>query len=171
MFECNETIGTLMDYENDHVIVFCIAADTSTAKEDEWYAERYGVPKKEIIWSTDGRCVLKNNGKIIYLIDKPNQQIPPTFQSLKTCLWELRLICLEHGFRKIVMPKIESKYFEWSKIYNEGILWALGDIEDMEIRVVYQEDKELRILDPDMEKIHYGEDRKGIDGNTRYKYY
>ena len=68
------------------------------------------------------------------------------------------------------MEKDMFKGLNWQDVY-QAILTNFGDIEDMEIIIVYQEDKELNIIDPDVEKMNYGKDRKPIDGNTQYKYY
>ena len=43
---------------------------------------------------------------------------------------------------------------------------------DFDIRIVYLDEFiKGEIIDPDMEKLNFGKDRKHIDGNLEHKYY
>lgn len=173
MLKYNETIGNITDYENDYVI--CIPYELPIEASPSWnpLVDRYynRINDKNLVWKGKGFCIVSPNGKQIAMVNRPYARGYFMFQHIVECLQELHHVCIEHGFRKIAIPQFNIIDKHWSEFYKTT-LEIFGDIEDMEIVVVKaKEQDELNIIDPDVEKMNYGKDRKSIDGNTQYKYY
>ena len=175
MFKCTEKIGTLMDYENDYVICLDTCKNPPAAEDYDKWDKRYNIASERYYigqhTSYSRSCISDtDNGIILYIVDKIYQNQIPDFLVVNSCFVSLAAICDQFEIKKVVMEKDMFKGLNWQDVY-QAILTNFGDMEDMEIIIVYQEDKELNIIDPDVEKINYGKDRKPIDGNTQYKYY
>ena len=84
----------------------------------------------------------------------------------------MKEIAEEKGIWKIAMPRIGYGYdgLEWQDIKDEIMDMFAGT--DFDIRIVYLEEYlQGSIIDPDMERMNFGKDRKHIDGNLEKKYY
>lgn len=175
MFKCTEKIGTLMDYEKDYVICLDTCKNPPAAENYDKWDKRYNIASERYYigqhTSYSRSCISDtDNGIKLYIVDKIYQNQIPEFLIVNSCFVSLAAICKQFEIKKVVMEKDMFKGLNWQDVY-QAILTNFGDMEDMEIIIVYQEDKELNIIDPDVEKMNYGKDRKSIDGNTQYKYY
>lgn len=177
--QINETPGNLFDYENDYALAHCISADfalkTGIAKA---FQDRYST-RDELMrlfphrqWTGKGYCLLTNNEKVFNLVVKGAYFEKPSLITVKAALAHMKEIAEEKGIWKIAMPRIGYGYdgLEWQDIKDEIMDMFAGT--DFDIRIVYLEEYlQGSIIDPDMEKMNFGKDRKHIDGNLEKKYY
>lgn len=157
MFKYNEVIGNILDYENDWTIVFYVDKEGNGFDKDSyWLEKRYRnefLPMK----LKQGDIVSSTNGKIFKMCISTDQDV-------ERCLKSLCIMSEWMKMKKIVLPRL---YPDMHSLFTE----IFGDRDYLEILCVYPvEERELNIQDPDVEKIKFKQG-KGIEGETKYKYY
>ena len=182
----NETPGNLFDYENDYALAHWIGAssrfDVGLSKYfQKRYSVRDDIERNHILnWNGHGYCILSNNGHIFNLVVKNKQYELPTLRNVEAALAHMKEIAEERNIMKIALPRITSPRdasdaagftcFTWQDIKQIIVNMFMGT--DFDIRIVYLEEFiKGEIIDPDLEKINFGKDRKHIDGNLEHKYY
>lgn len=176
--QINETPGNLFDYENDYALAHCISADFALgAGIAKFFQARYST-RDELRqrfphnWNGKGYCLLTNNDHVFNLVTKNRYFEKPTLTTIESALMHMKEIAEEKNIYKIAMPRIGCGLdrLDWMEV--KQIIINIFMATDFDIRIVYL-DEYLRgsILDPDMEKINFGKDRKHIDGNLEHKYY
>lgn len=180
--QINETPGNLFDYENDYALAHWVSADTKfDVGLSKYFQARYSVRDEfRQAFAHAGSCVATNNSHIFNLVVKEHQYEIPHIENIKKSLQHMKDIAQERNIYKIALPRInvpctagsveDANCCTWMDIKQELIQMYMAT--DFDIRIVYL-DEYLRgsILDPDMEKINFGKDRKHIDGNLEHKYY
>lgn len=176
--QINETPGNLFDYENDYALAHCISADFALgAGIAKFFQTRYST-RDELRqrfphnWNGKGYCLLTNNDHVFNLVTKNRYFEKPTLITIESALMHMKEIAEEKNIYKIAMPRIGCGLdkLDWMEV--KQIIINIFMATDFDIRIVYL-DEYLRgsILDPDMEKVNFGKDRKHIDGNLEHKYY
>ena len=153
MFSYNEIKGNLFDYEGSYALAQWISADfdcsrgiaalmESRSKVSRSLKEKY----RPGIWLGRGYC-----------------RVSTALERICEALKDMRKTAEKIGVSYIAMPRITG--LDWQLVHD-----AIFDVfrnSDFNIRVVY--DKEylgVNFVDPDVEKINHGRNRKNIDGNT-----
>lgn len=180
-FKFTEVPGNIFDYEYYYKIGHCIGSDF---KCESWFSrkvnERYGIAETlqnrypQDAWQGKGYCLYCGN--TFNLITKFRAGSRMTAETLKAALESMRDIMLDYGIRKAALPRIEEDEVAWndgSDTCAHNLITLVFGGTDLEVKIVYppQTKEDLSIIDPDLEMIHFGEDRKHIDGNTERKYY
>lgn len=177
--QINETPGNLFDYENDYALAHCISADFALgAGIAKYFQARYGTRDElrqafpQYQWNGKGYCLVTNNNRVFNLVTKSRYFEKPTLTSLREALVSMKEISEERGIYKIAMPRIGCGLdkLNWQDV-KDIIIDVYGG-SDHDLRIVYlKEYYKGSIIDPDMEKINFGKDRKHIDGNLEKKYF
>ena len=177
--QINETPGNLFDYEKDCALAISIGADFNFyGSLTKFFQARYGTRDElrqrfpQYQWNGKGYCLVTNNNHVFNLITKSRYFEKPTLANLREALVSMRDIAEERKIPKIVMPRIECGFngMNWQDI-KDIIIDVYGGT-NLDLRIVYLEEYiNGEIIDPDMEKINFGEDRKHIDGNLEKKYF
>lgn len=157
MFKYNEVIGNILDYENDGTIVFYVDKEgNGFGKDSYWLEKRY---RNEFlpVELKPGDIISSTNGKIFKMCIAAEKDV-------EKCLNKLCIVSEWMEMKKIVLPRL---YPDMHSLFTE----IFGDRSYLEILCVYPiEERILNIQDPDMEKINFKQG-KGIEGETKYKYY
>ena len=175
MFSYNEIKGNLFDYEGSYALAQWISADfdcsrgiaalmESRSKVSRSLKEKY----RPGIWLGRGYCRISNDGNVFNLITTAKYNETPTLERICEALKDMRKTAEKIGVSYIAMPRITG--LDWQLVHD-----AIFDVfrnSDFNIRVVYDKEYlEVNFVDPDVEKINHGRNRKNIDGNTLRRYY
>ncbi len=176
--QINETPGNLFDYDKEYALAHCISADFALgAGIAKLFQARYST-RDELRqrfphhWTGQGYCLVTNNNHVFNLVTKNRYFEKPTLRTVEAALAHMKEIAEQEGIYKIAMPRIGCGLdkLDWQDVKQIIINMFMGT--DFDIRIVYLDEYiKGRILDPDMEKVNFGKDRKHIDGNLEHKYY
>ena len=177
--QINETPGNLFDYENDYALAHWISADSRfDVGISKFFQARYSTRdefrQRFAHWGGSGLCLATNNNKVFNLVIKQYQYEQPLLRNVELALAHMKLIAEERNVYKIALPRIytrrKTEGFTWQDV--KDIIVTLFGSTQFDIRIVYLEEcLNGNILDPDLEYINFGKDRKHIDGNLEHKYY
>lgn len=181
-FKFTEVPGDIFDYEPCYRLTHCISSDfcgfrsrLSVQINNKYniYEElKKSYPREA--WRGRGYCIYCAG--IFNLVARFRANEVMRSDRLREALEDMRDQMIKYEIKKAVLPRIEEGDVVWNDgsddcIHNLITLVFAGT--DLEIKVVYppQTKEDLSIIDPDLERIHFGENRKHIDGNTERKYY
>lgn len=174
--QINETPGNLFDYENDYALAHWVSADSRfDVGLAKFFQARYSTRGEfRQAFAHEGNCIVTNNNHVFNLVVKKHQYEMPTLRNVESALAHMKLIAEERGVWRIALPRIslsrEDRYCGWQDVKDIIMNMFMGT--NFDIRIVYlEENLDGKILDPDMEKVNFGKDRKHIDGNLERKYY
>jgi hypothetical protein len=157
MFKYNEIVGNILDYENDGAIALYVDKEGNGFDKDSyWLEKRY---KNEFlpVKLKQGDIVGSTNGKIFKMCISTDEDV-------EKCLKKLYIASKWMKMKKIILPRL---YPDMNTIFTN----IFGSEENLDIKCIYSiENRELNIQDPDIEKINFKKG-KGIEGETKYKYY
>lgn len=170
-FKYNEVpAGNLQEFEQNYDFMICASADFAfNDRYGEYFNKRYGLRERlvnsygEVAWKDRGFC-LRLPHTFILIVD-PFDVKEMNLDRLREALSDAGA----QGLKKVFIARWEQPP-AWDK-YKDVLVNTFE--REIEILVVYaiEEDGILIIRDPDLELQNFGKDRKGIDGNTRYRYY
>ena len=162
--------GNLQNYENDYDFLICASADLAfNDRYGEYFNKRYDLRERvlqtygEITWKDRGLCLRLPH--VFILIVDPFDVKEMNLDRLREALIDAKV----QGLKKVFIPRWEQPP-AWNKFKDVLMNTIDGDIEMLVVYAV-EDDGILIIMDPDLELQNFGKDRKGIDGNTKYKYY
>lgn len=157
MFKYNEVIGNILDYENDGTVIFYVDKEGNGFDKDSYWLEKRYRHEFSPVKLKQGDIVGSTNGKIFKMCISTDEDV-------EKCLKKLCIASKWMKMKKIVLPRL---YPDMHSLFTE----IFGDRDYLEILCVYSiEERELNIQDPDMERINFKQG-KGIEGETKYKYY
>ena len=139
----------LFEMGEEYYLAHCVSADFALgAGIAIQFQKRFGTKMQLIaqypnylsIWDTQfvgrGDCILTDH-RVFNLVTKRNYWEKPTYVSLYVALNEMKKLVIEHGVKKLAMPKIGCglDLLEWRNV--SGMIKAIFEDIDIEIVVCY----------------------------------
>jgi hypothetical protein len=179
-FKFTEVPGNIFDYEGHYKIVHCTSSDFKcNSLFSSIVDNRYNIQEKlkESFpyerWRERGYALYTPGVFTLITKFRWNDMVPA--ERMKEALESLKNLMIHYKINRVVLPRIEEDSLIWNDqsetCVHQLISLVFGGF-NLEVKVVYppQTKEDLWIMDPDLELIHFGEDRKHIDGNTEKKY-